>query len=62
MPSTDIDGTPLFIMGTAEALRLLQILRGELGEEIDRDQAYFQEKLTNFCNHPAVINWTNREA
>ena len=48
--TTDIDGTPLFILGAHEAKNLLNILRPGI-------DARTIDKLKKFLNDPNVINW-----
>ena len=55
MPSTDTDGTPLFILGANDAVKLLSMLRGEGG------CFELYEKLLTFCEDSQVIEWLNTQ-
>lgn len=50
MATTDIDGTPLFLLGALEAVTLL---------DIPPDDCYdvVIDKLKKFLNEPQVVKW-----
>lgn len=66
MPSTDIDGTPLFILGAKEAVDLLDALEGAQ-TTLHNHGAYYgaldralDTKIANikkFLNDPQVVDW-----
>jgi hypothetical protein len=58
MPSTDIDGTPLFILGADDAVSLLAVLRRTLNwGDIRDDKDAFIRRLKRFCEDPQVVEW-----
>jgi len=58
MPSTDIDGTPLLILGAPVVRDLYKMFRGQGGPWAGRKtQAVFSSKLRKFMENPQVVKW-----
>lgn len=63
MATTDIDGTPLFILGPTEMLVVRESLdneaehMGEWGYEVGPAFTELMEKADKFLNDPQVVQW-----
>ncbi len=59
MPSTDIDGTPILILG-AEDVQVLRDMICDAGGSTRERRKAIVSRVDRFLNDPQVIEWRNK--